>query len=291
MPANLKSSHFSARDRSVLPVRRWLPDNRQIKAVIVAVHGFNDYSNFFDGAGRYLSRRGMACYAYDQRGFGFAPGWGLWAGADAYGDDLTDFSREVHKLHPDVPLYVLGESMGGAVVIASMTGRNPPQADGVILVAPAVWGRETMPWYQSSLLSVATSVMPEFRLTGEGLRIMPSDNIDMLRKFSRDLKVIKATRIDAISGLTDLMDAAQDRAGDIKSPVMILYGEKDQLIPKEPMTLMLGKMPSGTQVRIYPQGYHMLLRDLHAEIPLSDIVAWVDRNNRRLTALNGRKQR
>ncbi|WNV04573.1 alpha/beta hydrolase [Candidatus Methylospira mobilis] len=277
MPASLKSSHFSAKDQAVLPVRRWLPENGQIKAVIVAVHGFNDYSNFFDSAGRYLSQRGIACYAYDQRGFGFAPGWGLWAGADAYGDDLTDFSREVRKHHPDVPLYVLGESMGGAVVIASMTSWNPPDADGVILVAPAVWGRKTMPWYQSRLLSVATAVMPELRLTGEGLRIMPSDNIDMLRKFSRDPKVIKATRIDTISGLTDLMDAALDRAGDIKFPAMVLYGEKDQLIPKEPMTMMLEKMPPGTQVRIYPQGYHMLLRDLHADIPLADILAWIER--------------
>ena len=48
---------------------------------------------------------------------------------------------------PRVPLYLLGESMGGAVAVVAMTGESgtrPPDVDGVILAAPAVWGRSTM---------------------------------------------------------------------------------------------------------------------------------------------------
>lgn len=268
--------HFIAQDQALLPVRSWLPEDQAVKAVIVAIHGFNDYSNFFENAGKYLSQRGIACYAYDQRGFGDAPERGFWAGVDAYLDDLNDFSREIRKRYANVPLYVLGESMGGAVVIASMSGQHPVDADGVILIAPAVWGRETMPWYQSSLLALATYTLPWLSVTGSGLRIMPSDNIEMLKKFSRDPKVIKATRIDTISGLTDLMDVALDQASRLKSKTLVLYGEQDQIIPKEPVRLMLEKMPSTTQTRLYAQGYHMLLRDLRADIPLSDIVSWIE---------------
>jgi len=275
----LEKDYFVASDGSMLPLRTWLPKAVPVKAVIVGLHGFNDYSNCFSTPGNYLSRHGIACYAYDQRGFGAAPGRGLWAGIEAYTNDLSTFVKELHKRHPDVPLYILGESMGGAVTIASMTGRNPPTIDGVILVAPAVWGRETMPWYQRWLLAVTSYTVPWMKLTGKGLNIIPSDNIEMRRALSRDPLVIKATRIDTIYGLTNLMDEALSRADGLKLPTLVQYGANDQVIPKEPTFLMLGRMASTTRKAFYAHGYHMLLRDLQAEKPLADIATWIaDRN-------------
>ena len=39
-----------------------------------------------------------------------------------------------------VPVYILGESMGAAVVIATLARGEPLDAAGLILTAPAVWG-------------------------------------------------------------------------------------------------------------------------------------------------------
>jgi alpha-beta hydrolase superfamily lysophospholipase len=167
--------------------------------------------------------------------------------------------------------------MGGAVAIVAMTGNNPPDADGVILVAPAVWGRETMPWYQRWLLAVTSHTVPWLRLTGEGLHILPSDNIEMLRALGRDPLVIKATRIDAMHGLADLMDQALARAEKLQQSTLVLYGEHDQVVPKEPVFRMLAKMSHEPQIRaaFYENGYHLLLRDLQAEKPWNDIAAWI----------------
>ncbi len=271
-------SHFATADGAVLPVRSWLPSAVPPKAVIVALHGFNDYSRFFSAAGSYLSARGFACYAYDQRGFGNAPGQGLWAGVDAYVDDLNVFTALLRQRHPGIPLIVLGESMGGAVAIVAMTSAHPPSADGLILSSPAVWGRSTMPWYQEVLLDTVAHTAPGLRFTGEGLKIMASDNIDMLRQLGRDPLVIKATRVDAMYGLTNLMDAALARAGQLKTPTLVLYGEHDQVVPREPVMRMLAKMPGPPQTRVlfYANGYHLLLRDLQAEKPWGDIAAWVE---------------
>ena len=59
-----------AADGFELPLRSWLPTDGKPRAVVVALHGFNDYSNAFDGAGRRFADQGIATYAYDQRGFG-----------------------------------------------------------------------------------------------------------------------------------------------------------------------------------------------------------------------------
>jgi len=279
----IEKEHFIAGDGSLLPVRSWLPQDTPITAIIVALHGFNDYSNAFTSSGSYLSRQGIACYAYDQRGFGNSPGRGLWSGTEAYTNDLSSFVKEVRKRHPAIPLYIMGESMGGAVTIVAMTGNNPPHVDGVILVAPAVWGRETMPWYQRWLLAVTSHTIPWLELTGKGLKITPSDNNEMLRSLGRDPLVIKATRIDAMHGLTNLMDEALVRADKMQLPTLVQYGQNDQVIPKEPTLLMLDKMPPTTRKAFYEHGYHMLLRDLKAEKPLADIAAWIADHNKPLT--------
>ncbi len=271
----IEKNSFITADGSLLPLRSWLPGETSTRAVIIALHGFNDYSNFFTSSGTYLSSRGIACYAYDQRGFGGAPGRGLWSGAEAYTNDLSSFVREIRTLHPGIPHYVLGDSMGGAVTIVAMTGSNPPDVDGVILVAPAVWGRDTMPWYQRWLLAVGSYTVPWMELTGKGLKITASDNIEMLRALGRDPLIIRATRIDTMYGLTNLMDMALERAQQLKLPTLVQYGEKDQIIPPKPMLLMLEKMPESTRKAFYKNGYHMLLRDLQGEKPLADIVAWI----------------
>jgi alpha-beta hydrolase superfamily lysophospholipase len=272
----LWQAHFVAADGAVLPVRAWLPKQGPAKAVIVALHGFDDYSKFFAAPGAYLSARGLACYAYDQRGFGNAPGRGRWPGARAFLDDLRDFVAEARRLNPGAPLYILGESMGGAEAILAMTGDDPPQADGLILAAPAVWGRIAMPWYQRWLLESAMAATPWMELTGSGLHILASDNIEMLRGLGRDPLVIKATRVDAIYGLVDLMDAALERSARLRTGTLVLYGERDEVVPREPIRLMLAKMRGAdARVAIYEQGYHLLLRDLQAQKPWDDILAWI----------------
>lgn len=271
----LARAHFIASDGTVLPVRSWLPKGEP-KAVIVCLHGFNDYSRAFEPPGRYLGEHGLAVYAYDQRGFGLAPGRGRWAGIEAYTHDLAEFVAQIRKRHGKTPLYLLGESMGGAVALVALTSPQPPDADGAILSAPAVWARDTMPWYQRALLSITAHMLPELELTGSGLKVQASDNIPMLIGLGRDPLVIKATRADAIAGLADLMDAAQQDAAKLDKPVLVLYGAKDEIIPQEPIRLMLGKLPKTTPARIgyYEGGYHLLLRDLGAERPWADIAAW-----------------
>lgn len=274
---------FIATDGTRLPLRRWLPEGEP-KAVILALHGFNDYSNAFDDPGTYLKAKGVATYAYDQRGFGAAPDTGYWAGTEAYLDDLRAAASVLRAAYPKTPLFIMGESMGGAVAMAAFGGDAPPAADGAILIAPAVWGRETMDITKIAALWVSVRTVPWMRLSGEGLDIVPSDNREMLRRLFRDPLVIKKTRVDAIWGLVNLMDLALDNARTYGPPSLILYGEKDEIIPKSPTKEMLERLPPvppGTRrVAIYPNGYHMLTRDLQAHVVWDDIAVWVGAHSR-----------
>lgn len=284
----LTGTDFHTPDGEILPVKSWAPENGKPKAVLLALHGFNDYSNFFDAPGTFLAAHAIQSYAYDQRGFGASPGAGLWAGVQAMTGDLGTMIGLIRERHPETPLFLLGDSMGGAVILVAGGNGGLANVDGVILAAPAVWGRATMPWYQRVALWIGVRLAPSLKLTGEGLGITPSDNREMLLALGRDPLVIKATRIDAMYGLTNLMDAALDKAADFTLPALILYGQRDEIIPKMPTRMMLARMPEAARktrrIAVYEDGYHMLLRDLKAEVPLADIVGWIADPLRPLTS-------
>jgi len=284
----LNGDHFVAHDGARIPVRAWLPAAGKPAAIIIALHGFNDYSNFFADPGRFLSERAIGTYAFDQRGFGAAPAPGLWPGIAALIKDLQTVTSLVKTRHPGTPVYLLGESMGGAVVmVTARHARNLGArlgVNGVILSAPAVWGRQTMPWYQNVALWLSAHTFPGVALTGEGLDIVASDNIEMLRALGRDPLVIKETRIDAMYGLTNLMDAALEAARDLDLPALVLYGEKDEIIPRQPTEEMLSRLPekgkADRTVIFYENGYHMLIRDLQAKTVWRDIARWIKARSR-----------
>ncbi len=275
----LVADGFRAADGENLALRTWMPDNGAPTAVIIALHGFNDYSNFFSEPGTFLATQGIATYAYDQRGFGQTRQRGLWSGLGAYADDLKAVTEAVRLRHPGVPLYLLGESMGGAVIMVVMTGPGAPEVDGIILSAPAVWGRSTMPWYQRAALWLGAHTVPWLTLTGRGLGLKPSDNIEMLRALRRDPLVIKETRIDSMYGLVNLMDAALESSAAFDRAALILYGAHDEIIPGEPTRAMIRRLPAPASRRqrlaLYEDGYHMLLRDLQALTVWTDIAAWI----------------
>ena len=62
--------------------------------------------------------------------------------------------------------------------------------------------------------------------------------------------------------------------------LLILYGKKDEIIPEKPIFEFYNRLPLGGQgqhqIILYENGYHMLLRDLQAEVVMKDIVAWIN---------------
>jgi len=278
----LKEASFISFDGTELPLRTWLPRDsiNGPRFIIIALHGFNDYSNFIREPALYFIEHRASVYAYDQRGFGKAPARGFWGSSDAMARDLKTLVQLLAQEHPDLPIYLLGHSMGAAVIIQAMTAEHQPAVSGAILAAPAVWARSTMPFYQYASLWLVAHTIPWYKVTGEILERTACSNKEALRELSRDPLVIKETRFDAVYGLQNLMDEAYGAAARYTLNTLVLYGQHDEIIPREPVLNAFQRFPgvSNTQKQLifYEDGYHMLLRDLQAENVLRDIIAWIN---------------
>ena len=279
---HIEDQALVARDGTRLPLREWDAQDGPPKAVIIALHGMSDYSNAFDMPGREWAKRGITTLAIDQRGFGQAPNPGLWAGSDVMRSDLNDFAIAAHARFPGVKIFALGESMGGAVLLSDLAAPYPPAVDGAILVSPAVWSRADMPALYRVALFMVAHVTPGIILTNNAasrvVKVVPSDNVPMLIALGKDPLFQKETRADALYGLVNLMGEARtapERMGDADPPILYLHGEKDQIIPAEPAEATIKALGPRADVREYPQGYHMLLRDLEGAKVQDDVAAWV----------------
>ncbi len=246
------------------------------QAIIIAVHGFNDYSNAFQTFGEYAMQHEIDVYAYDQRGYGVSDQWGIWAGEQNLLRDLSDATKAIALKNPNIPIYVAGESMGGAVLMLAAEQKMLQSATGLILFAPAVWGGENMHWWYRAPLWLGAHLIPAKRWSGRGMGYVPSDNVAMLEELGRDPLIIKQSRTDTIYGVSNLMDNAYHATVGIKQPLLMLYGAHDEIIPVAPIYDVMQKLQGESQMMAYYQnGFHMLTRDLQQEVVHKDVIAWV----------------
>ncbi len=122
------------------------------------------------------------------------------------------------------------------------------------------------------------------QLTGSNLahQACIQQHADAAQRLVADPLIIKSTRIDAIYGMVGVMDTAYEKTPEVKAPVLLLYGGHDQVIPPEPIEEARHRFTSPIVYAYYPDGYHMLLRDLQGENVLKDVYSWIEHPKRPL---------
>jgi len=275
--ARLESDALIAADGARLPLTVWHPQGEP-SAVIIALHGMNDRRSTWWMAGPWWAERGVITYAYDQRGFGGAPGRGIWAGEDLLVADLRTAVRLVRRRHPGVPVVLVGESLGSSVIVAALASDDPPAVDRAALLAPAVWGWSAQPipnrvslWIAAHLFGSASPQPPAF-VTED---IYASNNLLELYRMGRDPDMALSTRFDAVYGLVDIMETAWRDLPQVRLPVAYFYGGRDQLISMSATQRALARLPAGTPTAFYPEGRHLLVRDHGGEAVMADVLAFV----------------
>jgi acylglycerol lipase len=274
----LEADRFVSFDGAQLGLSHWDAAGGAPWAVIVGVHGMDDYANAFHLAAPYWASRGIATYAYDQRGFGRSPQRGVWAGDALMTEDLRTIVALVRAKHPHAVVAVAGESLGGAVAIEAFASDRPPDADRLVLLAPAVWGWSSQPLAYRLALTLAAHVAPAKVFEPPGFvteHISASDNTEELIAMGRDPLMIWGARSDALYGLVTTMEHGWREIGQVKAPTLYLLGAKDEIIPREPALHVARRLPTGGRTAYYADGWHLLLRDKQAHNVWADVAAFV----------------
>jgi alpha-beta hydrolase superfamily lysophospholipase len=277
----LTADRYVAADGTALPLAVWPAEGRP-RAVILGLHGFGDYRDAFEEPAEVWSKAGIVTYAYDQRGFGQSPTRGRWPGTETLVEDAKAVAALLHERHPDLPIYVVGESMGGA--LALVAANRGLEADGLILSAPAVRSRESFGPVASAGMWFFAHTIPWLPAGPTSIDFKPTDNPKIIKKLQTDPLMLHQPRFDMGYGLVNLMDAAGDAAPRVKTPYMVLHGVGDRLVPDGPLKAMIEVLPprADSKLAFYKNGYHLLMRDKDGTKVSTDIEVWIADHEARL---------
>jgi len=275
----ITSGSFHLPDGATLPYRLYAPPGPP-RAVILALHGVEDSRDAWLILSQTLVPAGIAIYAPDQSSFGATKNRGHWPGTATMVNEARDMAVQLRQQYPRTKLVLMGQSMGGAILLVLGASKTPPPVDSYIILAPAVWGGAALNPLYRALSDLAAATIPGHRIlpkTQANFHIMASDNFPALLALGEDPLTIHAPRVDQVAGLVRLMGQAQASCAHFAQPALILYGGKDQLVPPEAMKSCWRAIPRTAPVTLafYPPDYHLLERDLERATPTADILAYI----------------
>lgn len=203
---HLDGDRLTVGDGVVLPAMRW-PAKTGPHAVVLALHAYGDYRRSFRLAGPWFAAKGMELIAYDQRGFGETGSRGIWPGADDLIQDFGDAVAAIGAAFPDLPIYVLGESMGAAVALTALASGEVVGVDKLMVAAPGLRGDMPLGQLHDSVLRLAALALPwlavELRRGGRPW-LDPSE----AARLADDPLILRKLSVGTYEGLVDLATMA-----------------------------------------------------------------------------------
>ncbi|MEM9273378.1 MAG: lysophospholipase [Cyanobacteria bacterium P01_F01_bin.143] len=267
---------FIGADGLQLYYQSWHPQ-AITKAIVILVHGLGVHSNIFDRVVEFLVAHNYGVYGLDLRGHGRSPGQrGYINSWREFREDLQAFHKLVREKEPNLPLFLLGQSLGGTISL-DYALRFGEQLQGVILLSPALAvGISPLKIVIGKILS---QVMPRFSLD-TGIRLTTS---------SRDPKIITTLAEDPLRhtrGTARLSTEFLQTVNWIKThtemlqvPLLILHGGADKIVSPESSRLLFEQITFEDKERkLYPESYHVLQNDLNYQEILADLEDWLDQH-------------
>jgi alpha-beta hydrolase superfamily lysophospholipase len=276
-PFQHREGRFSGCDGISLYYQAWLPaGGRPRRAALVNLHVLCDHSGLYPTLAAHFPARGVALYAFDMRGNGRSSGQRAYLrNWREYREDLRAFLTKVREWERGLPVFLMGNSLGGLVVL-DYALHHPEGLAGLVAAAP-VLGEVGVPPVLMGLGRVLSRVWPRFSL-GVGMDISG---------LARDPAVIQKVLADPLfhrrgtARLSTEVTAAVARvhaeALSISVPLLILHGSDDRMVRPEGSRLFFSRVRyPDREFREYAGAYHGLFADVNHQEVLRDLEIWME---------------
>ena len=258
----------------------WRP--RDVKALIFFCHGYAEYlSASYDEVAETLAKEGFLIFGHDHVGHGRSSGQRVQVSCmQDYVQPVLAHVKKVQRDYNDLPLFILGHSMGGLITINALLAEQEV-FQGVVLMGPLVMMNPIYATpFKKLFANVFCQILPSFTI-GE---LIPED-------ITRDKAVVERVKGDPLNWhggfralLINVLLQSTDGLADgtalkkITTPALVIQGQLDKLVYPPGAQFFHDNVGStDKKLVIHEQGFHNLYVELEdvKNLALKDTRDWL----------------
>jgi alpha-beta hydrolase superfamily lysophospholipase len=259
-----------------LAYRTWEVANA--RAAIVVVHGLGEHSGRYAEFAERMASFGFSTFALDLRGHGLSEGRrGHVPSFDIFLQEVDRFRREVEGMADfQLPMFLLGHSMGGLIVTRYLAEYNT-RFQGGIIISPWLATAMEVPRWKATFSNAMGKVLPALPLS-TGLK--PEDltrDTDIVQEYAADPLVHDRITPRLFLEASAAMGQALQRSDRIQEPMLFLLAGDDRIVNTD-RSLRFAKQITSVRdvtIRVYAGHYHELLNELDRLTIMREIRDWI----------------
>lgn len=199
-------------------------------AVMSLVHGFGEHCGRYNELAQHLNDSGIEVIGIDLRGHGRtdSPRGVVQQYADIHGD-LRTLIDETARLHPNLPRFLFGHSMGGGLALHHGLTTESDSLAGYLISAPLIRLKRPVPFYLRWAIKVLRKLKPQGSIAAP----ITGSEISTIRE-AQELYMgdpLNHNRLGFGLGL-EMIDAGSDvlaNASQWKKPLCLWHSRADQI--------------------------------------------------------------
>jgi acylglycerol lipase len=259
-------------DGTKLAYRAWPKPGSLALAV---VHGLGEHAGRYERLAKGMAQHGMGTYALDLRGHGKSPGarghvdsWSQWT------DDVAAFVSHIESV-AGVEVVPVGHSFGGVALLSTVLARKLPKTRRFVVSSPALKLKMAVAGWKLTFGPIASKIVPRLALANEVDPKTVSRIAEVVEAYRNDPLVHNkiSTRLGA-----EWQEATRDilsRAGEIKTPFLILAGTADALIDPAGSRELHEQAKSTSELRMLEGRFHEPFNDIGSDEVFRLIADWL----------------
>lgn len=255
--------------------RQWLPENAPV-ATIAIVHGLGEHCGRYEHVAAFFVDNGYAVFAADLRGHGQSDGQRGHIGSfDDYLTDVSTLLNHARQQNPTLPLFLMGHSMGGLIVLTYAL-KHPAGLAAVIASGPGLRSRVAVPGWKLMMGNVMSGLYPTLSmsngLSADGL----STDRSVVEAYLADPLVHDRVTARWAKEFFAAGEQTMEQAHTLAVPTLILQGGNDPIVDPAGSREFFNRIKIEDKHHIeYPTLLHEIFNEPQQQSVFNDMQAWL----------------
>jgi alpha-beta hydrolase superfamily lysophospholipase len=277
-----ETGYFEGRELKKLFYQYWLPDSGNIKAYIIAIHGWGTHSDRLKIPAEYLTKKGYAIYAFDLRGHwrnaGDVPGH--IDSIDHIQKDTLLFMDTIREITKEKKIFLMGHSFGGLVSL--LFAIHHPALAGVLVSSPLLGmflklsiGKKVIKSISKTLVKLAPNKILE-NITDQN---QLTSDLKILRQHIADKHKTEVISAKSATEIEKFSKWAMENASNLLCPVLLMQAGDDKIVDKGKTKQFFEQVRSKDKTyREYEGFLHELWNEKGRAQVFQDMYVWLEKH-------------